>query len=258
MATYSIALPGQLLGPANKYRPGPGVHLHEANLYSSLLGAVTVSQPPSSSTTSTSSTPAIKGPPKRQNKLSAALQQQQQQSHGGGAQLPTISVSRRAAGGRRQREVLPQVGNSVLCRVTRITPRQAVVAILVCGETVLEAEWQGVIRVQDVRATEKDRVKIYESFRPGDIVRASVVCISVLLSLCLSHAPSYLLKGHCQANQVDGTCADGLVYRSHSATRPTTIFPRRATSLASSWRSARRATLCTRCLGKSTRTRRRG
>lgn len=30
-------------------------------------------------------------------------------------------------------------------------------------------------RVQDVRATEKDRVKIYSSFRPGDIVRAEVV-----------------------------------------------------------------------------------
>jgi exosome complex RNA-binding protein Csl4 len=67
------------------------------------------------------------------------------------------------------------VGNVVLCRVIRITPRQAVVAILVCGDTVLDAEWQGLIRVQDVRATEKDRVKIYESFRPGDIVRAEVV-----------------------------------------------------------------------------------
>jgi exosome complex RNA-binding protein Csl4 len=40
---------------------------------------------------------------------------------------------------------------------------------------VLEAEWQGLIRVQDVRATEKDRVRIYESFRPGDVVRAEVV-----------------------------------------------------------------------------------
>ena len=30
-------------------------------------------------------------------------------------------------------------------------------------------------RVQDVRATEKDRVKIYSSFRPGDIIRAEVV-----------------------------------------------------------------------------------
>jgi exosome complex component CSL4 len=86
------------------------------------------------------------------------------------------------SGRRKRREVLPEVGNVVLCRVIRITPRQAVVAILVCGDTVLEAEWQGLIRVQDVRATEKDRVKIYESFRPGDIVRAEVVS-SVFLEI---------------------------------------------------------------------------
>jgi len=72
----------------------------------------------------------------------------------------------------------------VLCRVVRITPRQAVVVICVCGDTVLEAEWQGVIRVQDVRATEKDRVKVYESFRPGDIVRAEVVSLVLLFWVC--------------------------------------------------------------------------
>lgn len=212
MATSSVALPGQLLGPASQYRPGPGVHLHEANLYSSLLGAVSITQSgPNSNTTSTSSsssTPAaaIRGPPKRPNKLSAALQQQQSHS-ASTSELPTISVSRGAAGGRqRQREVLPQVGNSVLCRVTRITPRQAVVAILVCGETVLEAEWQGVIRVQDVRATEKDRVKIYESFRPGDIVRASVVCITLLLLLFSSKE----VVGGCWIYRGDGDfCANG-------------------------------------------------
>jgi len=34
--------------------------------------------------------------------------------------------------------------------------------------------------VHDVRATEKDRVKIYSSFRPGDIIRAEVVQSSLL------------------------------------------------------------------------------
>lgn len=162
----SIALPGQLLGPSSAYRPGPGVHLHDSQLYSSLLGAVAISQP-----TSNSSLP--KGPAKRMTKITASLHSGASTTttnNNSQSDLPTISVSRHA------REVLPQVGNVVLCRVTRITPRQAVVSILVCGETVLEAEWQGVIRVQDVRATEKDRCKIYESFRPGDIVRASVVC----------------------------------------------------------------------------------
>lgn len=33
----------------------------------------------------------------------------------------------------------------------------------------------GIVRLQDVRMTERDKVKMVESFRPGDIVRASVV-----------------------------------------------------------------------------------
>lgn len=33
------------------------------------------------------------------------------------------------------------------------------------------------IRAQDIRATEKDRVRVVESFRPGDLVRAVVVSI---------------------------------------------------------------------------------
>lgn len=36
-------------------------------------------------------------------------------------------------------------------------------------------------RQQDVRATEKDKVKIFSSFRPGDIVRAQVVSVSFFI-----------------------------------------------------------------------------
>jgi exosome complex component CSL4 len=150
--THSIAIPGQALGSTSRYLPGPGTHIHESNLYSSLLGVVHVSQPDKAP-----------GPAKRLTKITPLPP----------TELPTISVSR--SGISEKREVLPEVNNVVLCRVIRITPRQAVVNILVCGDSVLEAEWQGLIRVQDVRATEKDRVKIYESFRPGDIVRAEVV-----------------------------------------------------------------------------------
>lgn len=151
MATV-VAIPGQLLGPANQYIAGPGTHIHEANLYASLLGTVSLVQPEKAP-----------GPTKRITKITPQEP----------AKLPTLSVLR--SGLSEKREVLPEVGNVVLCRVTRIAPRQATVAILVVGDTVLEGEWQGIIRVQDVRATEKDRVKIYESFRPGDIVRAQVV-----------------------------------------------------------------------------------
>lgn len=36
-------------------------------------------------------------------------------------------------------------------------------------------EFTGVIRSQDVRATEKDRVKLAECFRGGDVVKGLVV-----------------------------------------------------------------------------------
>lgn len=203
----TIALPGQLLGPASQYTPGPGTHLHETNLYSSLLGTVNISQPSKST-----------GPAKRLNKITPTQP----------AELPTISVSRTNIS--EKREVLPEVNNVVLCRVTRIASRQAVVAILVVGETVLEAEWQGVIRVQDVRATEKDRVKIHESFRPGDIVRAQVVSLGPALVV--------------EDTRGAGTGMLTRLRRFRWATRPTTTSRRPRTSWASSWRRARRATPC--------------
>jgi exosome complex component CSL4 len=169
MATQSIAIPGQDLGPVSKYLPGPGTHIHGSHLYASIPGPINTTTPPK---------PA--GPQKRLTKITSLAP----------SPLPTISVIRTLASAgtgeteaRAKKEVLPEVGSTVLCKVTRITPRQANVAILVVGDTVLEGEWQGLIRVQDVRATEKDRVKIFESFRPGDVVRATVVCIHYYVSI---------------------------------------------------------------------------
>ena len=70
---------------------------------------------------------------------------------------------------------LPTVDSVVLCRVTRIQTRQVTVAILVVGDDVCKDEFNGVIRREDVRATEKDKVVLGDGFRPGDIVRALVV-----------------------------------------------------------------------------------
>lgn len=146
----SVATPGTVLGSSTKYTPGSGTHIYEGNIVSSLLGKVTVSAPAKAP-----------GPAKRLNKITAPVPEE----------LPTISVARHG----RKREVLPDVNNVVLARVVRLMPKQAIVVIQQVGDTVLQTEWQGVIRVQDVRATEKDKVKIYESFKPGDIVKAQVV-----------------------------------------------------------------------------------
>ncbi|KAL8366770.1 hypothetical protein RB595_008780 [Gaeumannomyces hyphopodioides] len=173
-AAPALALPGQLLGPATKYRAGPGTHVHESNLYASLLGAVHMSQPPKPS-----------GPAKRPNRIVAAAAPPP-------SSLPIISVSREQPQQRRNAKVLPDVGDLVLCRVTRISFAQAIVSILAIGDAVLDAEWQGVIRVRDVRATEKDRVRIHESFRPGDIVRAQVISLGDQANYYLSTASNEL------------------------------------------------------------------
>lgn len=191
-APPTLAIPGQLLGPASRYQPGPGTHLHNANLYASLLGHVHITQPqrqrvPGPAKRLTKITPApAPTPPAELPTISVSVADVRSSRVPAGAGAGTAAAGVTGAGERKKREVLPEVGNVVLCRVIRITPRQAVVAILVCGDSVLEAEWQGLIRVQDVRATEKDRVKIYESFRPGDVVRAEVVSFFFPPSLSIS------------------------------------------------------------------------
>lgn len=68
-------------------------------------------------------------------------------------------------------------GSIVIGTVTRLSPLQALISITVVDGVPLPAgeEFTGVIRTQDVRATEKDRVKIGDSFRGGDVVRTQVV-----------------------------------------------------------------------------------
>ena len=51
--------------------------------------------------------------------------------------------------------------------------------------TSLKETFKGTIRKEDVRATEKDKVEMYKSFRPGDIVLARVLT---------PHVQTYLLS----------------------------------------------------------------
>lgn len=119
---------------------------------------------------------------------------------------------------------LPQEGDIVLARITRLNPRQAFCEILTVeghgnvlndaglganGETAhsslpagggsqslsshttiasqaslinavasdLGETFKGIIRTQDVRLTDRDKVKIIDCFRPGDIVRAVIISL---------------------------------------------------------------------------------
>ena len=53
---------------------------------------------------------------------------------------------------------VPAVGDVVLSRVTRINKRMCTTEIVQIGDQQLAVPFQGVIRVQDVRASEIDKV----------------------------------------------------------------------------------------------------
>ncbi|KAH0590592.1 Exosome complex component csl4 [Termitomyces sp. J132] len=73
----------------------------------------------------------------------------------------------------------PAPNSVVLGSITRLSPLQAMLAITVVDGVPLPPgeEFTGVIRTQDVRATEKDRVKIPDCFRGGDVVRGVVISL---------------------------------------------------------------------------------
>jgi hypothetical protein len=61
----------------------------------------------------------------------------------------------------------------VIGTVTRLSSQQATISITVVDGIPLPhgEDYIGVIRSQDIRATEKDRIKIGDCFRGGDIVK---------------------------------------------------------------------------------------
>ena len=87
--------------------------------------------------------------------------------------VPTACVVR----DRLDAPAVPAVGDVVVGRVTRVNPRMAHVDILVVRGGALREASTGLIRREDVRDYEADRVEIYRSFRPGDVVRARVLSL---------------------------------------------------------------------------------
>lgn len=93
----------------------------------------------------------------------------------------------------RRSKVVPVVGSTVTCRVTKVTPRFALCDIVFVGaESVPGSGFRGMIRKENVRSFEVDRVLMHESFRPGDVVRAKVASLGSARSYELSTADTLL------------------------------------------------------------------
>ncbi|GAB7365467.1 hypothetical protein MBLNU230_g6540t1 [Neophaeotheca triangularis] len=155
MSQTTTALPGQSIGPTSANAPGAGTHIQAGQLYSSLAGSLTTTTPSS----------------KTANKT------------------PTASVTSSIG------PLLPEVGTTVLGKITRTQPRQAALSILALGssgEHTCHDAFPAIIRQQDIRATEIDKVKVAESFRVGDVVRAVVISLGDERSYYLSTARNEL------------------------------------------------------------------
>ncbi|KAJ2162486.1 hypothetical protein GGF46_000617 [Coemansia sp. RSA 552] len=132
-----VVTPGRRLGLTEEYAAGAGTYVRNGMIYSSILGTKETKEAPKES-----------------------------------SDKPTVFVQRHNA-----KFAIPAIGSEVLCRVVRMNPRAASVAIMMVGSTPCQEDFQGTVRVQDIRATEKDLVQMVTSFRPGDIIRAEVISL---------------------------------------------------------------------------------
>ncbi|GMK58147.1 hypothetical protein CspeluHIS016_0501790 [Cutaneotrichosporon spelunceum] len=97
--------------------------------------------------------------------------------------------------GKQDAGAVPDIDAIVTGQVSRLSPTQASITIQIVNDrTVAESteEITGVVRVSDIRLTERDKVRMGECFRLGDIVKAKVVSLGDARSYYLSTAANEL------------------------------------------------------------------
>ena len=62
-------------------------------------------------------------------------------------------------------------------KISIYTLRFAKVTIECVRDVTLKESFRGIIRKEDIREFEKDKIEIYKSFRPGDIILAKVISL---------------------------------------------------------------------------------
>ncbi|XP_010550804.1 PREDICTED: exosome complex component CSL4 [Tarenaya hassleriana] len=87
---------------------------------------------------------------------------------------------------------VPEPDSVIIARVTKVMARMAAADIMCVGPKAVREKFTGIIRQQDVRATEIDKVDMHLSFRPGDIVRAMVLSLGDARAYYLSTAKNEL------------------------------------------------------------------
>ncbi|EIW67365.1 hypothetical protein TREMEDRAFT_45342 [Tremella mesenterica DSM 1558] len=95
----------------------------------------------------------------------------------------------------KQDAAVPDVDAIVIGTVSRVTPQQAIINIdVVDNRPVPETSeaFTGVVRLADIRLTERDKIRMGECFRLGDVVKAKVLSLGDARSYYLSTAANEL------------------------------------------------------------------
>ena len=140
--------PGDLLGSSTRFESGKGVHEWNQSLLATLAGRVVL-----------------------------------EASQNSGKQRINVVSSKACAS-----DTVIEVGDTVIARVIRINTNQAIVEILFVGDIFLRQSAKGVVRREDVRLSEIDKLIMDQCFRPGDIIRAGVVSLGDARQYFLSTA----------------------------------------------------------------------
>ncbi|BDA41466.1 Exosome complex component CSL4 [Coccomyxa sp. Obi] len=149
----STVCPGDRLFSAADYAAGSGTYVKGDHIYSSLVGTTQV--------------------------FDSSLTAEDKR--------PVVEVLRSGS-----RAKVPEAGNIVIAKVNKVNPRLASASLLCVNTQPLNDKFSGIIRQQDVRATEIDKVELYSCFRPGDLVRAEVISLGDSRSYYLSTAKNNL------------------------------------------------------------------
>ena len=158
-------LPGEPLRHADEVRSGPGTYVRGKSVMAAVMGHART-------------TPAADDADDKRPLVEVIKE-------------PVVTGDATGRGGD---TLLPEVGDEVFARVLRINPRQVWCEIVaVNGKAVNDASgFQGIVRQQDVRATEIDKVDMYESFLPADVIRAKVLSLGDQRSYYLTTARNEL------------------------------------------------------------------
>uniref|UniRef100_A0A1B0DC23 Exosome complex component CSL4 C-terminal domain-containing protein n=2 Tax=Phlebotomus papatasi TaxID=29031 RepID=A0A1B0DC23_PHLPP len=71
--------------------------------------------------------------------------------------------------------IVPTVGDVVTAKITVVNQRFAKCLIFCVGHKILNRNYRGVLKKEDIRAAERDSVEVQKCFRPGDVILARVL-----------------------------------------------------------------------------------